>query len=308
MVREWDQKRRCFSVSVDKSHGWETGQLAGAVPKQVPNLISTTQFVLFLSFQRLLHIATSYYFGIFNYCCADTCLGEALPSFLPTHSLVFLPGFSLLLLLLPPSPVFSIPTSSDLCTFTKIQETHKGIWVLSLKNLFKHVTHYTIPTQKAHYTGCPKTSTSWINHTFWTQAASSAQIIASQMIMRTQQSSLLLVPCSYMDFLPLISSFLHIFLPEVPPSHVIFIPHYPLSSGVPLMLSQKEARGRQKFCWICASCLSGAQEEPSWTSKRQDNGTGALLMQAASGRDDQIKELPKFSFFPKKRPGRTWRK
>lgn len=28
-------------------------------------------------------------------------------------------------------------------------------------------------------------------------------------------------------------------------------------------------------------------------------------MQAASGRDDQIKELPKFSFFPKKRPGRT---
>lgn len=224
MVREWDQKRRCFSVSVDKSHGWETGQLAGAVPKQVPNLTTTTQFVLFLSFQRLLHIATSYYFGIFNYCCADTCLGEALPSFLPTHSLVFLPDFSLLLLLLPPSPVFSIPTSSDLCTFTKIQETHKGIWVLSLKNLFKHVTHYTIPTQKAHYTGCPKTSTSWINHTFWIQADSSAQIIASQMIMRTQQSSLLLVPCSYMDFLPLISSFLHIFLPEVLPLTAPFSP------------------------------------------------------------------------------------
>lgn len=91
----------------------------------------------------------------------------------------------------PPSPMFSIPTSSNLCTFTKTQESHKGIWVLSLKNLFKHVTHYTIPTQKTHNMGCPKTSTTWINHTFWLQAASSAQIIASQMRMRTQKSSFL---------------------------------------------------------------------------------------------------------------------
>lgn len=136
----------------------KTGQLAGDVSKQVSNLITTTQFVLFLSFQRFLYIATSYYFDIFKFCYADTCLGEALPSFSPTHSLVFLSGFSLLFLLFPSSPVFSIPTSSDLCTFTKIQETRKGIWVLSLKNLLKHVTHYTIPTQKTHYKGCPKTS------------------------------------------------------------------------------------------------------------------------------------------------------
>lgn len=214
-----------------------------------------------------------------------------------------------------PSPMFSIPTSSNLCTFTKIQEPHKGMWVLSQKNLFKHVTHYTIPTQKTHYTGCPKTSTTWTNHTFWIQAASSAQIIASQMTVRTQQSSLWLVPCSYMDFLPLISSFLHIFLPEVLPLTVPFSPfprHFysplPTQQSVLLMLSQKEACGRQKFYWICASWLSVSQQESSWTSKRQDNGTGALLMQAAPGRDDHIKDLPKFSFSAKKRPGRTWRK
>lgn len=152
--------------------------------------ILSTQFILFLSFQWLLHIATSYYFDILMFCYADM-YGRSITFLSPTHSWVFL---SLLLIHFPSSLVFSIPMSNNLCTFTKTQESHKGIWVLSLKHLFKHVTHYTIPTQKTHDMGCPKPSITCINHTFWIQTASSAQIIASQMRMRTQQSSLLLVP------------------------------------------------------------------------------------------------------------------
>lgn len=136
-VREWDQKRRFFFNSSEISNWWETGQLASAPPEQVYNLITTPHFILFPSFQRFLHIVTSYYFDIFNFCFTDICLGEALPSFPPQapyiEFLQFPHRFALLLLLLFPSLMFSIPTSSDLWTFTKIQETHKGIWGLLLK-------------------------------------------------------------------------------------------------------------------------------------------------------------------------------
>lgn len=162
-------------------------------------------------------------------------LGRSIAFLSPTHSLVFLSGFSLLLILFSPSPVFFIPTSSNSCTFTKMQETHKGSWVLSQKNLFKYVTHYTIPTQKTHYTGCPETSTTWINHTFWIQAASSAQIIASNE--NENKAIFPLVSPLIIFFLSFPLSFtffsLKSSLPQFhfPPSHVIFIPHYPLSSG-----------------------------------------------------------------------------
>lgn len=225
---------------------------------------------------------------------------------------------TLLQLLLFPSLAFFIPISSDLCMFTRIQETHKGIWVLLLKKtLFKHVTYYTIPTQKTHYTGCPKMSATWIQPDLLDSGAFSFQTV-SQTRTLCSLSSLLLVPCSQMHCLPLICSFLHIFLPEPLPPTVPFplfsqhfIPHYPLSSGLLPMPSMERSPlwgWRQECCQMCASCLPGAQQEPSWISKRQEKGGGALLMQVASGKDAQTQDLPKFFFFPKNRPGRTCRK
>lgn len=85
-------------------------------------------------------------------------LGRSITFLSPTSSLhwalfYFLTGFTLLRLLFSPSLVFSIPTSSDLRTFTKIQETHKGIWVLSLKKKSVqacHILHHTHTEDSSH--------------------------------------------------------------------------------------------------------------------------------------------------------------
>jgi len=96
------------------------------------------------------------------YCTKIVVWEKYLPPLLMLSSLAFPHRFHIAAATSFPSVMFSILTSSGLYTFTKTHKMHKHTWVLLLINLFKHVMYYTIPTQKTHYTGCPKMSTIWI--------------------------------------------------------------------------------------------------------------------------------------------------
>lgn len=105
-----------------------------------------------------------------------------------------------------------------------------------------HITpypHRRLITQAVHH----------LNSTTPSGFRQPSQIIVSQTRILCSQSSLLLVPYSYMHFLPLLCFFLHILLPELFPPAVLFSPfphlfYSPLPTqqwGVLPMLSQKGA-------------------------------------------------------------------
>lgn len=119
--------------------------------------------------------------------------------------------FALLLLLLFPSLMFSIPTSSDLRTFTKIQETHKGICGLLLKKICSSMSLITHTHREDSLHRLSK-NVHHLNSTTPSGFRHLSQIIVSQTIILCSQSSFLLVSYTYYFFL-FICSFHRIFLP-----------------------------------------------------------------------------------------------